>query len=48
MKTITIALIEKNKCNFDQMEEFATGLLYTKHVEETKNKIKININNYNN
>jgi hypothetical protein len=42
----TIAIIEKNKCAFDKMEEYASCLLYTEHDKATCKKIKENINNY--
>lgn len=42
----TIALVEKNKCNFEKMGEYASALLYTEHTEEMKKKIKNEINNY--
>ncbi|XWV26127.1 hypothetical protein QJ857_gp0953 [Tupanvirus soda lake] len=43
---ITIAVIEKNNCTFDKMEEHAACLLYAEHGEEERKKIKQNINNY--
>lgn len=38
---ITIALVEKNKCNFDRMENYAYPLLYTEHTDESKKKSKM-------
>lgn len=42
----TIAVIEKNRCQFDKMEEFALPLLYKQHNDEERILIKNNINNY--
>ena len=33
---ITIAVIEKNKCYFANMEEFALPLLYKEHQDRNK------------
>ncbi|AYV85130.1 MAG: hypothetical protein Satyrvirus4_27 [Satyrvirus sp.] len=44
-----IAIIEKNRCNFDRMEEFALPLLYTEydeHNEEERIRTKNSINDY--
>ncbi|XWV24880.1 hypothetical protein QJ856_gp0903 [Tupanvirus deep ocean] len=43
---ITVAVIEKNNCTFDKMEEYASCLLYAEHTDEERKKIKENINNY--
>lgn len=43
---ITYALIKKNRCIFEKMEELALPLLYTEHTEETRKKIKQSINDY--
>lgn len=42
----TIAIVEKNRCNFDKIEEYASTLLYVEHNIEERKKIKKNINNY--
>ena len=42
----TIAIIEKNKCNFDRMEEYASRLLYAEHEDTVRIKIKSAINDY--
>lgn len=40
------AVIEKNKCNFSQMREFALPLLYKNHSEENRKELKNKINEY--
>lgn len=42
----TVAVLEKNKCNFDRMEEYAAPLLYTLHSDEERIRIKNSINDY--
>lgn len=42
----TIAVIEKNKCYFDQMEEFALPLLYREHTIEERKILKEKLNDY--
>lgn len=43
---VIIAVIEKNRCNFDRMEEFALPLLYKNHNEETRKRLKKEIDDY--
>jgi len=42
----TIAIITKNKCNFDRMEEFAFPLLYREHNKNTRRALKEKLNDY--
>lgn len=42
----TIALIEKNRCYFEKMEDFIPQLLYTEIDTNEKNRIKSKINDY--
>lgn len=42
----TIAIIEKNRCQFDNLEEFAIPLLYRDLDPATRFKIKTDIDNY--
>jgi len=42
----TIAVIEKNKCSFDRMEEFVVPLLYTEHTVDEKSRLKKALNDY--
>lgn len=42
----TIAVIEKNKCNFEKMEEYALPLLYTDHNVDERKEIKKKLNDY--
>jgi MYND finger len=42
----TIALVKKNKCNFDRMEEFVVPLLYKEHTVEERTELKKSINDY--
>ena len=42
----TIALIEKNTCYFDRMEEFAVPLLYKVHEPAERKILKQKLNNY--
>ncbi len=43
---VVIAVILKNKCNFDRIEEFAGPLLYTNHSDIDRKKIKEDIDKY--
>jgi hypothetical protein len=43
---ITIAVVEKNKCNFDRIEEFVAPLLYVDHENLDRKKIKEKIDSY--
>jgi hypothetical protein len=43
---VRIAVISKNRCSFERMEEFALPLLYKDHTLEERKQIKNNINNY--
>lgn len=43
---ITIAVIEKNKCNFDQLGDYASDLLYRQHDDGVRRQLKANIDNY--
>lgn len=42
----TIAVVEKNSCQFDRLEEFAGPLLYKELDKEIKTKLKADLNNY--
>jgi hypothetical protein len=42
----TIAVIEKNKCSFDRMEEFASPLLYKVLSDEERKELKTKLNDY--
>lgn len=42
----TIAIIEKNKCQFDDLEQFAMPLLYKLHTDNERFAIKERLNNY--
>lgn len=42
----TIALVTKNKCYFDKMEEFAMPLLYKEHSDEERKLLNQKINDY--
>lgn len=42
----TVAVIEKNKCNFDKMEEFALPLLYREHEPNASKELKQKLNDY--
>jgi hypothetical protein len=41
-----IALIKKNRCQFDRLEEFAVPLLYTSHSEKNRLELKTKLNDY--
>lgn len=41
-----IAFIEKNRCNFDDLEKYAKPLLYQEHSLDERKRIKEGINNY--
>lgn len=43
---ITIAIIEKNQCKFDKIEEVVMPLLYKEHSDEERKMIKEKINEY--
>jgi len=42
----TIAIIKKNKIQFDNLGEYVTPLLYEKHTKTKRQEIKESINNY--
>lgn len=42
----TIAVVQKNRCSFEKMEEYASKLLYTTHTDEERINIKTALNNY--
>lgn len=41
-----VAVIEKNRCYFDKIEEFAAPLLYTDHTDDVRKKLKTELNDY--
>lgn len=43
---ITVAVVNKNRCNFEQLEEHASCLLYTEYSNEERKSIKQKINDY--
>lgn len=43
---ITIAVIEKNRCTFDDLGKYASPLLYTEHSADERRKIKNQIDDY--
>lgn len=43
---ITVALIEKNRCNFDDLGLYASPLMYAEHEPEQRASIKASIDNY--
>lgn len=45
-KKITIAVIEKNNCNFDRIEEFVLPLLYKEHEPSERKMLKEKLNAY--
>ncbi len=42
----TVAVVQKNKCNFENIGDYAADLLYRKHDKLTIKNIKNNIENY--
>ncbi len=42
----SIAIIDKNECNFPDIETHARELLYTAHDENTRHQLKNKLNNY--
>lgn len=42
----TIAIVQKNRCSFDRIEEFASPLLYCEHSKEQRTILKEKLNDY--
>ena len=42
----TIAIVDKNQCNFDRLDQLVPPLLYVNHTDEDRRRLKADINNY--
>ncbi|MEM0354061.1 MAG: zinc finger MYND domain-containing protein [Thermoplasmata archaeon] len=43
---VTVALVEKNRCSFDRIEEYVLPLLYQEHQEDIVKNLKAKLNDY--